>query len=671
MSPDPLGVGGANRLSVASQESYTINSVPQQGSDDEHRLSPPPVPPRAPRRPRSLNADAIDSARLDPDYSYIKDDHKQPTRLSVMDGRRSRDGSRHSVDKELDDLERDIDEDNYQRKRRVTMGHTAIYHHTNRKATSMYEPDRSKTLAPSMRYSGSFAHQKKDFIMPKEASDYLEPVPSQRVQEQERARKSPPGGRVGGDIDEVDALLQGLPEVPPVTRSLGPLTIQKAKDHDYSIIPDKIPSASSIAPPPVHFRTTSADSTQSAPELPPRLRKSHGGGGGGMVLFDDPPSPPSRLMPPVSPIRTASHQINLGGAGKVDEISPYATTRGLKIDAGLTMLPSLEPSPPPLPPRSPVKYPRERTSMPSVGTRCTTCNGVRPKQGVMKTQSLADSQTQMSSYSAGLRGHTHSHAHETDRGSLPDLCHNASDASLVGSQTSYASQSSDGGCSNNSSRSGLGGFPTEDRSPTRPESLSSDGSTRQQTPNKETFESAIQQLDQVMKGLEEDIDSKTKKQGLHNDIDAALFNTQQIQSDLLQAKENRRTSPVQKMGVNRSMSVAVSPTAAPVAPPTLTSRRSMTTFKSTPSMIGNERRTSPPDVPPRSLVSLNFPSNGTGGLLTETTPTSSLRSRTPPNIATATAINHVPMHRYEKSNTVFIYHMRDQQPVRIAHKSLV
>ena len=73
LSPDPKLSLAESRLSVASQESYTINAI-NPGSDEEFRNSPPPIPPRAPRRPRSLGTDTVDTAHPDPDYSYIKDD---------------------------------------------------------------------------------------------------------------------------------------------------------------------------------------------------------------------------------------------------------------------------------------------------------------------------------------------------------------------------------------------------------------------------------------------------------------------------------------------------------------------------------------------------------------------------------------------------------------------
>uniref|UniRef100_A0A1X7TYG6 Uncharacterized protein n=1 Tax=Amphimedon queenslandica TaxID=400682 RepID=A0A1X7TYG6_AMPQE len=299
--------------------------------------------------------------------------------------------------------------------------------------------------------------------------------------------------------------------------------------------------------------------------------------------------------------------------------------------------------------------------MPSVGS-----HSIKPKQSVAKTKSLADSHIHMS-YPSSLKSHVPNYTPKKDCGSLPDLCINSLDQ--------QTSQSSDGGGST-SSRGAMGvSFSTEDRSPTRPESLSSEGSTRQASHDKESLDSALQELDELMKGFDEDGSAQkdSRKQVLHNDIGAALMTTQQIQSDLLSAKENRKTSPDQKTQINRSLSLATSPPAArPIAPST-SSRRSMSSFNSTPTIAGNGKispprvgngKISPPGVPPRSLVSLN---NG----IHEPTPSSTLRSLTPPNMASANSIHHAPLHRYEKSNTVFIYHIRDQQPVRIAHKSLV
>ena len=314
--------------------------------------SPPPIPPRAPRRPRSIGLDQID--HIEPDYSYIKDDISGNPRKN----------NTNETDQQLDDLLRDIEEENRNKKRRQTYSHNnhiiSPYAETAamRKTMTLKSQNTSKVTEDLEKRRKEFL----DIYGSRQASDYLEPVPSKTVQEK---RSSNPSqykdwcGTNGG----VNKRYSSTSEYSSASSSFLQ-SISSSSSHDYHTIPDK--------PTPQHGHTSSMDSTHTDSTTIASDRKSNWGRT--LSGSDDPPSPPlpprpSYLtqIPPSSPTKLQS--------SKKGDISPYAVTRGI-------VMPTLTDTThaPPLPPRSPNKHYRDRVSQPlpvSHNNRCHKCNGVK------------------------------------------------------------------------------------------------------------------------------------------------------------------------------------------------------------------------------------------------------------------------------------------------------
>ncbi len=337
--------------SVASQESYAINR-PLSQTKKEGECSPPPVPPRAPRRPRSIGLDYID--HKDPDYSYIKDD---------IDGATPKKKNGNETDQQLDDLLRDIEEENRIKKRRATLSTP------NNNAISPYAetgPTRkSKTLQNSSRAVEDFEKKRKEFqdiYGRQEASDYLEPVPSKSVKE--KRSSNPSQYKEWSTVNGISPPKRYSSSSEYSSNSFIH-SISSSSSHDYHTIPDKLAA-------PQHSHTSSMDSTHND-TTKTSDRKSNWGRT--LSGSDDPPSPPlpprpSYLtqIPPQSPTKLQS--------SKKGDISPYATTRGIVLSSSDMTTTTTAPGPP-LPPRSPNKHYRERVSSSSSHGRCHKCNGVK------------------------------------------------------------------------------------------------------------------------------------------------------------------------------------------------------------------------------------------------------------------------------------------------------
>ena len=592
-SPEPPIAGSC--LSVSSQESYTINAR-NPGSDEERRNSPPPIPPRAPRRPRSLGMDTVDT-HIDPDYSYIKDEVTSEDILTTKEAKVDQLPS-SQVDQELNDLLRDIEEDNLRKKRRQTMEPSIIRRISPYSETSA----KSKTLN-SMTRGQTFEKKKQEFFdiygENRQASDYLEPVPSKKALELEKRASNPPILNGLGEHDEMLHQTKRHSTSGDFSSMRSSVLTGQTSHHDYSTIPD------TVQPKPQHHHTVSTDSTQSAPELPPRMirRPSQTG-------LDDPPSPPRRSgYVPTSPNKFTSRHFSLNASVKSDDISPYAT-RNFLLDPKGSVSPPREASPPPLPPRSPNK--RERTSLPVTQyvNRCPRCNGMKSKAHLVKTCSLGD--------------HHHPHVYpHGDRASLSDSYQSSQSESALFSQIS--STSSHSSIASSDPPSSL----TRSDPSSPPPYLQLEEESTFNGGNKKELESALQILDDCVRDLEVleiDLPETKRKSDIHTDLDVALQQAQQVQNDLLLAKSKKTdNAPVQRTAsvtavVNsgkRNMSVLQSPSHTNIAPA----------------------------IPPRSRASL-------------TTQMSNpmLQSESPPH-------SHAPLHRHNSqvntSNTVFIHHIKE------------
>ena len=335
--------------SIGSQEAYAINRPHSPQTKDEG--SPPPIPPRAPRRPRS---DTIE--RLDPDYSYIKDD---------IDGHTTRNKStssngNESLDQQLDDLLRDIEEENRVKKRRQTYTHN---NHINPYAE--IGPSRTaKTLRPKTTTTTTtkavedFEKKRKEFLQlygDRGASDYIEPVPSKNKRSSSPAHYRDWTG-VNGSMTK--RLSSSTEYSTSVSHNIG------SSSHDYHTIPDNPIK-------PVHGHTSSMDSTHTESVV----ISSDSVWGRTQSSSDDPPSPPLPPRPSYLTQLPPTKQNYVSSTNRKGDISPYAIAKGLIVQSESS--PALAP---PLPPRSPNKYQRERISIQSTNpanSRCQKCNGVK------------------------------------------------------------------------------------------------------------------------------------------------------------------------------------------------------------------------------------------------------------------------------------------------------
>lgn len=358
MSPDSSKNMAGSIHSIGSQESYAINRSSSQSRDDDK--SPPPIPPRAPRRPQSIGLETVN--QIDPDYHYIKDE-------DVVDGRPtttrvSTQGDSETVDQQLDDLLRDIVQEN-KIKQRKQMNVISPYAETTRKANTINH--QTRVMEDIEKKKSSYFQIYGD----KGASDYLDPVPSKNVSNSPSREWARPNGLVSkrhssGEFNNTLLMSAGEPPAATIHDQSS-----SSSSHDYHTIPDKPVT-------PRHGHSSSMDSTytESSATVSSSDRRSwlrtHSGS-------DEPPSPPLPPRPSyltrlpsntsTSSPKPSSHQPMKG------DISPYAITKGM---VGVTVDNGSSTNAPPLPPRSPSKHQRERVlSHSHSGSRCQKCNGVK------------------------------------------------------------------------------------------------------------------------------------------------------------------------------------------------------------------------------------------------------------------------------------------------------
>lgn len=585
-----------NRLSSASQDSYTINSILRHGSDEDEELAPP-VPPRAPRKQWGIGKE-------EPDYSYIKDDEVGGSETGSSQG-----GGYGIVERQLDDLLRDILEDNSSK---AKTQHRIIPN--SRELQSI--PPRSKTIG----HAGgvNYLMKAKEFIdqhgSGKEPDDYLEPVPSKNPLPTVPMRRgnhahsrSLPSAHYGLDMSEQ----QHKPQSPNKRFS------QEADQPRYKQ--------------PWSLNTTKPAS----PPLPPR---------------------PSHTI--TSTVTTTDRTSSV--LSSKDDISPYAQTSNFWIEvggrpkSGTDSTLSATSTAPPIPPRSPIKPPRDRYHSASSATssnsslnnhRCRRCNGM--KRSVGKTTSLDP-------HSA--KTHQADSNSDVQRGSLPDLHHSSpipenglgqqgrqgdSGSSSSSPHSSYdtdvhtscQSMASSRGDSKHSYRRLSTGEPLRSHTgESKPSSARSPTSpppylqvVENQTPSTsgkgdQALDSTLEMLNNVVKDLEE-LQVPSKQHTRPTDLDVALKQIQQVQNDLTLAKQE----PRKPLNLHRSASVTKSPPHSSSSSSNLTrQQKSSTIHSSGPSrsssgapsihhrsssqgqqfLNGITHTATSPQVPPRSAVSL-------------------------------------------------------------------
>ena len=345
-----------------------------------------------------------------------------------------------------------------------------------------------------------------------------------------------------------------------------------------------------------------------------------------------------------------------------DDISPYAQTSNFWIElggrpkSGTDSTLSATSTAPPIPPRSPIKPPRDRYHSASSTTssnsslnnhRCRRCNGM--KRSVSKTTSLDPHNT---------KTHLTDSNGDVQRGSLPDLHHSSPIP-----ENGLGQQGRQGDCSSNSSspRSSYDADvhtscqsvassredskhsyrrlstgeplrahtgepkPSSTRSPTSPPPYLQ--VVEDQTPSTsgkgdQALDSTLEMLNSVVKDLEE-LQVPSKQRTRPTDLDVALKQIQQVQNDLTLAKQE----PRKPLNLHRSASVTKSPPHSSLSSSNLPrQQKSSTIHSSGPSrssgvggipsthhrsnsqgqqfLNGITHTATSPQVPPRSAVSL-------------------------------------------------------------------
>ena len=520
-SPEMLSL---NRLSSLSQDSYSINIATNKQGSDEEELAPP-VPPRAPRKHLGISKE-------EPDYSYIRDDEVGQSETGGSQG-----GGYGVVERQLDDLLRDILEDNSSK--------TKTQHKIIPNSRELQFIPRSKTIghAGGVNYLMKAKEFGDQHGGGKEADDYLEPVPS----------KNP------------------LPTVP-----------MRRGNHAHS---RSLPSAHyGLETSEQHHKPQSPSKRFSQEADQPRYKQSW------PLNTTKPPSPP---LPPRPSHTTTTTTTTTDKTSPVlsskDDISPYAQTSNFWIELGGRPKSGTDstlsnPTAPPIPPRSPIKPPRDRYHSASSTTssnsslnnhRCRRCNGM--KRSVGKTTSL-DPQ--------------HAKTHQADsngdiqRGSLPDLHHSSpipenglgqqrrqGDSGSSSPHSSYDTDvhtschavASSRGDSKHSYRRLSTGEPlrahTGEPKPTSPTSpppylqvVENQVPSTSGIGGDQALDSTLEMLNSVVRDLEE-LQVPSKQRTRPTDLDVALKQIQQVHNDLTLAKQE----PRMPLNLHRSASVTKSP----------------------------------------------------------------------------------------------------------------
>lgn len=542
VSPDMFNQTSINRLSTASQasqDSYTINSI-RQGSDEDEEQAPP-VPPRYPRRQWISSKD-------EPDYSYIKDDEVGGSETG------SSQGGYGIVERQLDDLLQDILEDSRQK----TLDRTKRKILPAPVGGDLSIP-RSKTIghAGGVNYllkAKEFADQHNGH---KEPDDYLEPVPSKnplptsQLKVHHSHSRSLPSSHYGLESHLI--------------KHHSPNTHLSQDPDDQVQLRSKPPADVSAT-----ASLASTTKTTSSPPLPPRILPTH------TTMMNKGSSS--------SPVFSSTHK---------DDISPYAQTSNLWIGlAGKPKSGANSPSSvaPPIPPRSPIKQPRDRyhsassasSSNSSINQRCRRCNGM--KRTVGKTVSLdphhagkrqVDGDTTSGDIPCGSLPDLHRTSpipenslgrlgRQADSGSSsPHSCSNDTDVHT--SSHSISSLRSD---SKHSPRRLSSGEPQRRLSSGEPQhrpSFTRNGASpptylqvvENPPPSAgedKALDTTLEMLNSVVRDLEELQAPNAKQRTRPTDLDAALKQVQQVQSDLALAKQEPRkpTSLYRSSSVNKT-----------------------------------------------------------------------------------------------------------------------
>lgn len=313
-----------NPSGVLSQESFFTTHV---GPNGTMSMFAPPLPPR----PAESSSDEDD-----PDYAYIDENKvKGPDR-------RSSDCGSPTVDAELEDIE-----------------HSIMMEKKKKKRAAVAESKRTMTLGryPPPRHISSPRTASQLTFTSADPEDYLEPVPSKRLQQS----GSPPHDRSPVEVSPTrgEGDRANPPNLPPRTWRMGSTTSNLSTSSVIST-----GSTGGVSP-----SVVSQGSVSSAPE----------------TSTDDQPTKVHNVIPEEPSTSTMSSQ----SPKQLDELNP--AQRSQSPPSMTSELP-----PPPLPPRSPIKDRHSHQSSSSSisstssSTRCPHCRNKKTKSSLGKTFSLTN-----------------------------------------------------------------------------------------------------------------------------------------------------------------------------------------------------------------------------------------------------------------------------------------
>ena len=381
-----------------------------------YSASPPPLPPR----PNESSSDEDD-----PDYAYIDEQKvKGPENHSLHANVKNEDVPSPSVDEQLREIERSIKRENKAKKRAAADAERRAHtiHRSHFSARRRINPTLSLPLSPKLTFA------------PTDPEDYLDPVPSKRVQSQfpdpdNAACYEVPVVIHSRSSSEPDPMNVSSPTkflsqpAEPGGFQLGTRLLSASMSPDRSspnVSPTLILDENRPVLPSRNWRRTSTasnNSVTSSSSVGSMVSKSSGVG----IEEVDFHSPTAAGHARVRSASMTDDAFSKLSDGLLNSVIPEETHDSGSSTPAMEEAAATDPSaigdssPPPLPPRSPLKEKLScQSSTSSVSStsssRCPRCRSKRAKSRVGKTASLNDHKRRSSP-----------HMEDGPKGSLPDL----------------------------------------------------------------------------------------------------------------------------------------------------------------------------------------------------------------------------------------------------------
>ncbi len=654
--PPPKLSGGRGHFTNTWSSSQTDSGILSQDSVFSFQPGPNVSPPPLPARPESSDEDD------DPDYAYIDENEvKGP-------GNGGRRPPSPTVDDQLKEIERNI---------------------RREKKAKLREEERMRSrsvrvgILPGRDRNPASFGPRMEFI-PAEPSDYIDPLPMKRAQtglsltqpSDDTGDYEVPvavrGSRRAFSESDSSPLSQpvqslsnvGLLKEPSTAREEGvpPLPPRSWRNNSSTSVNSAISSGSGSHGRQSSGVTPTVDGVDPAAAFPPRTYRSS-------TSSEDPVSPRTRdsLHETAIPEEPSDSTGNMTG-----HTSLTPPRLSVSPDKEVALCRSHSTSPPPLPPRSPMKgrVSRQSSGSSTTSTRCPKCGVNRSlhRQRVGKKASLNDQLA------------PHSHKDAATKGSLPDL----NKTVLVPDNTSDGSRHRHSSGSPSSSVY-IDTLPVGCSAANFEYLQLQEGGERHRSPTSppSNFDSELQSQMDMLSVLTQTLDlehvhqarkkpqgqSEEQKKLIRSNVDAALRLAQQVEADLSQPA-HPPNSEVRKVHLPNGH------TSNPRPGPLLMKHKTIAALplsSTTPSPHAHkngsvsQHLTSPPasspPVPPRSLVSLGVADQPSPRIIRAAT----MNSFHPPHAPhTQTPAGTRPGFHWasskrapeSESSTVFIHHIR-------------